>query len=138
MAISGGAMSSIQLNWRDGKLVEGAVMSRQGNVVCDNLKEAETRLRAGETVFLKLYGHNLAEIGKAFEIKADEPFPGYTYLSDRCPFCEERLVIMPSRPPEQADWRFSIGCDNCETETDAHPTREEALARWRTRMGTPQ
>ena len=62
MAIAGSAASSIGLMLIDGRLVEGAVMLRQGSILCDTADEAWAKLTTTGECYLWMHGHNLINL----------------------------------------------------------------------------
>ena len=59
MAVAGSAASSIGLMLIDSRLVEGAVMLRQGSILCYTADDAWAKLQATGEVYLWLHGDNL-------------------------------------------------------------------------------
>lgn len=62
MAVAGSAVSSIMLRLDLTALYEGATMLRQRSVVVVDVSEACRLLEAGETIYLRLLGDELARV----------------------------------------------------------------------------
>ena len=70
MAIAGGAIHSIDLQISNGKLVEGKLMHRNGQIVESSVDDVITRLKIepeGTIVYLKLEGFDLIKVRNEFQ-----------------------------------------------------------------------
>lgn len=58
MAIAGSSINCVKVRLEDGKPIFGGSQRAAKELVVEDVVEAATRIRAGETVYLELFGYN--------------------------------------------------------------------------------